>query len=376
MTLDTQQLKNLLLLNRLFLGLRVSPAKMLLEGMPPEDLLGYIKKDDSFNKSSDLLELEKQFDPGKELELCLESGAAAVSILSPDYPVILKEIPDPPIVLYTKGTLEPFSKKVLAIVGSRHASFYGQNQSRRFAYDLACAGFIIVSGLAFGIDRAAHEGALRSSSGRTIGVLGCGIDIIYPERNKDLYQRIPGQGALISEFPMGSRPLAHHFPLRNRIISGLSLGVLVVEAHTKSGSLITAGCALDQGKDVFAVPGPVDQLTARGAHALIKQGAGLVESYLDILEGLALELQKPSEVPDKSGVTKEKGETPETAKDFEPALLEALLSGEASFEELMTAGALTAAELSSKLLNLELSGRVTKTPSGRYSLKRVNIQRS
>ena len=207
-----------------------------------------------------------------------------MTFLAEDYPKVLLEIPDPPPYLYVKGELRG-SETAVAVVGSRRASTYGMLTTTRLATELAAHGVTVVSGMARGVDTAAHRGAL-SGGGRTIGVLGCGIDVVYPPENRKLFEEMAEKGALVSEFPLGTLPLAENFPRRNRIISGMSRGVLVVEAMENSGSLITAQFALDQGREVFAIPGNINTSSSRGANRLIKQGAKLVESVDDILEEL------------------------------------------------------------------------------------------
>ena len=193
------------------------------------------------------------------------------------YPARLRMIPDPPPLLYLKGEIRSEDQKAVAVIGSRSTSDYGRRVARDLCRGLASLGFTVVSGMARGIDGAAHETALNAG-GRTIAVLGSGVDRVYPAEHDKLYQRIIENGAVISEFPIGTRPLAFNFPARNRLISGLSLGVVVVEATEKSGSLITAPLALEQGREVFAVPGEVGASRSRGAHRLIRQGAKLVET--------------------------------------------------------------------------------------------------
>ena len=215
-----------------------------------------------------------------------------IEISDSRYPALLRNITDPPPVLYVDGELEPVDVQAVAIVGSRHATLYGIRTARMLAEELSHLGFTIVSGMARGIDRAAHEGAL-AAGGRTLAVLGCGLDIAYPPHHTQLRAQVAVAGALLTEFPLGSPPLAAHFPRRNRILSGLSLGVVVVEAAEGSGSLITAKLAADQGREVFAVPGPIDAPTSRGTHGLLKQGAKLTETVDDILEELLPQLEKP-----------------------------------------------------------------------------------
>lgn len=208
-----------------------------------------------------------------------------LTCLDDDYPEALRQIADAPVVLYVKGDLPLDHALSMAVVGSRRASFYGQSISERFAVRLAELGFTIVSGMARGIDTAAHQGAIKAG-GATIAVLGCGLSHIYPPENRKLMEEISLTGAVLSEFPMEKAPLAHNFPRRNRIISGLSLGVIVVEAAERSGALITADFALEQGREVFAVPGKIDHPASRGVHNLIQQGAKLVTCVDDVLQDI------------------------------------------------------------------------------------------
>jgi DNA processing protein len=244
----------------------------------------------------DDLMIDRQFDA---LE---KHGARIVTWWDAEYPPYLKEIYDPPALLFVKGTLPPAGEATFAIVGSRMATSYGKMVAERLAGGLARHGITIVSGMARGIDGIAHRAAL-SHGGRTIGVLGCGLDIVYPPEHQNLYDEVVANGALMSEFPMGTAPEAHNFPQRNRLISGLSLGVLVVEAQEKSGALLTAQSALEQGRDVFAVPGHIDAQKSRGPNRLIQQGAKLVLDIDDILDELAGPLSGvPSSLPDASSV--------------------------------------------------------------------------
>jgi len=221
----------------------------------------------------------------REKEEAARLGVRIVTLGDGEYPSLLASIFDPPLVLYLRGELRPADGLAVALVGSRRASYYGEKQARRLASSLAHAGFTVVSGLARGIDAACHEGALEAG-GRTIAVLGCGLRQIYPEEHEELAGRVAGQGAVLSEHAMGFPVLAENFPRRNRIVSGLSLGVVVVEAGRTSGALITARWAAEQGREVFAVPGPVDRPGFAGCHRLIKDGAKLVETVEDILEEL------------------------------------------------------------------------------------------
>ena len=219
----------------------------------------------------------------EELELCKKENIRVISIFDRDYPELLKSIPDAPMVLYIKGKLDCLLGLNIAVIGSRKASSYGLLTAERISRQLASLGVTIISGMARGIDSTAHRGAL-DAGGRTVAVLGSGVLNIYPPENASLAKKISNNGALISEFPLKRAPLRENFPRRNRIVSGLSKGVVVVEAAKRSGALITADLALDQGRDVFAIPGEVDSPTSYGTNYLIKQGAKLVDSAEDILE--------------------------------------------------------------------------------------------
>jgi DNA processing protein len=219
-----------------------------------------------------------------EIERALRQGCRLVTLTDPDFPLLLREIPDPPPFLYVRGDLAGCPRPI-AVVGSRNATAYGVETTHRICKDLAGLGFTVVSGMALGIDAAAHEGAL-SGQGRTVAVLGSGLDNIYPPQHRRLAERIAGSGAVISEFPLQAGPEAHHFPVRNRIISGMSLGTVVVEATKDSGSLITARLAAEQNREVFAVTGSIQSFKSMGTHTLIKEGATLVENVQDIVAEL------------------------------------------------------------------------------------------
>lgn len=227
-----------------------------------------------------------------------------ISINDVEYPKMLKKIHSPPKALYINGSFKEEDNFAVAIVGSRRASVYGIEMSERLGYDLALRGVTVVSGMARGIDSAAHRGALKAN-GRTIAVMGSGHNHIYPPENKDLYKKIASSGAVISEFENDTSPIPRNFPIRNRIISGLSLGIVVVEAAKNSGALITADFALEQNREVFAVPGKISSLTSEGTHALIKDGAKLVQSAEDIIEELSLHEIEP-EADKPSGLREEK----------------------------------------------------------------------
>ena len=222
-----------------------------------------------------------------DLELAKKAGVRIITLFDGDYPRLLKEIPGAPIVLYVSGNISVADDPSIGIVGSRRASFYGLNSAEKFAAELSAQGITIVSGMARGVDTCAHKGALKAK-GSTIAVMGSGFSHIYPPENAELAKRISENGAVISEFPMQTKPLAQNFPRRNRLISGLSLGVLVAEAARNSGALITADFALEQGREVFALPGRIDSLGSTGPNNLLKQGAKLVTCCEDILEELSL----------------------------------------------------------------------------------------
>jgi DNA processing protein len=236
--------------------------------------------------SSAIVEQSKSGAAADEIETAAAEGVSILPFGAPGYPASLATLHDPPLVLYVRGSLEERDLLGVGLVGSRQATPYGLRQAARFGVELAEVGVTVVSGLARGIDTEAHQGALRSKEGRTLAVLGSGVLSVYPPENRLLSRRISERGALLSEFPLRSTPLPENFPRRNRIISGLSLGILVIEAGEKSGALITADWAMEQGRDVFALPGSVESPMSRGAHLLIRQGAKLAETAADILEEL------------------------------------------------------------------------------------------
>lgn len=279
-----------------------------------------------------------------------------------DYPGLLGALDDAPAELYLAGDPDVIHLPSLAIVGSRNPSRGGRDNAYRFARHLARTGFCIVSGMAEGIDAAAHEGAL-DGGGRTVAVLGNGPDVAYPAVNRDLAKRIVGEGAIVSEYPPGTPPRRWHFPRRNRLISGLSLGTLVVEAARQSGSLITARLAGDQGREVFAIPGSIHNPMSRGCHELIRQGARLVESADDILSELAplighLQKSDGDNGPEPSAV--------EHDEDY-VRLLDVVGFDPQTPDELAEKSALTIEQVSSMLLILELEGEIEALPGGRFS---------
>ncbi len=302
--------------------------------------------------------------PEEEWRSLQSLGIRLISILDPAYPANLKEIPDPPAVMFCLGELEPRDLVAIAVVGSRAASPAGMCFTERLCSDLASSGVTVVSGFAVGIDAAAHRGALRGG-GRTLAVLGCGIDVPYPRPHAELRKRVVERGALLSEFVLGTPPAPAHFPQRNRIISGLSLGVVVVEAAHRSGSLITARFALEQGREVFAVPGMARHFRSVGPHGLLKQGAKLVENAEDILEEIRPVLRT---APDHraacptapAGV----GSTSELSPE-ETGIVRVLGSSPIHIDEIARLTALSASRLSALLVGLELRG-VVRQLVGKY----------
>jgi DNA processing protein len=276
------------------------------------------------------------------------------------YPALLGVIPSPPR-LQIRGSLEPSDALAVAIVGSRRPTPYGVEVAEALAAELAARGVTIVSGLARGIDAAAHRGALQGG-GRTLAVLGNGIDVVYPPEHRDLFRAIEGQGAVISQFPNGTAPLPYNFPLRNRTIAGLTLGVVVVEAGERSGALITAGLAADLGREVFAVPGRVTSEVSRGPHGLLRDGAILVRDWADVVQELPEPWRGAVRAP-AAGVA----ETGRTVTGTEAMVLAALKPDEPlHIEELIALVALTPGRLASALVTLELEGRARQLEGQRW----------
>lgn len=280
-----------------------------------------------------------------------DSNNHIVTLADSAYPQALLNITDPPLLLYVKGRLDLLNHPALAVVGSRNATPQGAHNAEAFSCSLSNAGLCIISGMAHGIDAAAHRGALQGQSS-SIAVVGTGLDKVYPAANRDLAHALAAQGALVSEFSPGTPPLAANFPRRNRIISGMSIGCLVVEAGLQSGSLITARLALEQGRDVFAIPGSIHSPQSKGSHALIKQGAKLVETAQDILEELGSQLVAHVQTADRH--------------DSGSALFEHLGFDAVDMDTLVARCGLTVSQLSAMLLALELEGSVSKLPGGLY----------
>ena len=294
----------------------------------------------------------------RDLRLVEEMGVALVPLTSPDYPASLKEIYDPPVLLYVRGALLEQDKLSIAIVGSRRAKEYGRAIAERIAGALATRGLAIVSGGARGVDTAAHKGAL-AAGGRTIAFLGCGIDVTYPAENKKLFEAITESGAVVSEFPFGSAPEAWRFPPRNRLISGISLGVLVCQSPEASGALITAGYAAEHGKDVFAVPGSVVDDLNRGCHALIKDGAKLVENAEDILVELGLDSGEESS-GDQLALPIE------SLNDAERRIASLLSLDPVQVDDIIDKCGLPAPMVAGTLTILEMKGVVKRVPGNAY----------
>lgn len=340
--------KRLLLLTQAFGSLRsawdASEARLHAAGLDSES-------------AAKLLQARAQVDLDGEMAKIERAGAALLTPEDATYPSLLKNLADPPLALYVRGSLLPQDDLALAIVGTRKATPYGRDAAAWFARQLAQQGVTIVSGLAHGIDGAAHRSTL-AAGGRTIAVLGCGIDRVYPPDHAELARQIAQQGALISEFPLGSKPEAHHFPRRNRIISGLALGVLVVEAPEKSGALITAVQAAEQGRDVFAVPGAIFSAASSGTNRLIQDGAKLVITVEDILDELNL-AQRNVEA---RAVTRQIVPTGQE----EPALLRYLNAQPVPVDELVRQSGLPTAEVLSTLTVLELQGYIEDDGRGGY----------
>ena len=307
---------------------------------------------------------EDTIDLGRELGRIQDVGADVVTWDNEDYPEMLREIPSPPLVLYVRGTLEKRDRHAVAIVGSRRATSYGLTCAKKLGFQLAHANVTVISGLARGIDTAAHEAAL-AAKGRTIAVIGSGLGMLYPPENRALADRIAnGGGAVVTEFPVDYPPDKQSFPLRNRIVAGWGQGVLVVEAPQRSGSLITAGQALDYGRNVYAIPGPIDRPTSQGANALIQNGARLVTDVGDILNDMELLFPEMREARSASG--SEKSAPPANLTVEERAIYDFLESSETQLDAIIAAIGLPPAVISSTLLRLEMKRLVKQLPGSHF----------
>jgi len=288
-----------------------------------------------------------------------------ITIKDPQYPFLLSEIPDAPIILFICGDFHPEEYRCLSIVGSRRTSVYGQNTAFQFANQLSEKGFTIVSGLARGIDTAAHKGALMSKQ-PTIAVLGCGLNRMYPPENASLFDQIKACGAIISEFPMQTPPLPYNFPRRNRIISGLSLGVIVVEAAQKSGALITADFALEQGREVFAIPGQINNPLSHGTHQLIKQGANVathIQDIMDIIDPCIDRKESKQLTFELEACRKDKNIS---LSHEESSILEFVSDRPVHIDDLIKSTSMRTSAAGSVLLELEMKKLIKQLPGKRY----------
>ena len=325
------------------------------------------------NKTAErIVRTRRDFDAEKELALADKLGVWLIHLDDERYPPALKAIYDPPPVLYVKGTLSRADNLAMAIVGCRRCTHYGTEQANRFSHLLASAGFTIVSGLARGIDSAAHRGAL-AAKGRTIAVQGCGLANIFPPENKKLFEQITESGAVISELPLTYEPLAENFPARNRIIAGLSMGVLVVEATHRSGALISAQAALENNREVMAVPGRIDSPASIGCHRLIKQGARLIDSVEEIMDALGY---VGDGLKDHAQTTAAEAENKASQTLFdtsrlnlspdETAILQHLNSEPVHVEELIVQTQLSAGKVHAAMIHLQLKGLIKQLPGNLY----------
>jgi DNA processing protein len=315
---------------------------------------------------------------GKSLELAqqegekaVEAGAKIITLADPEYPLRLKEIYDPPVILFVKGSVEVLGEPGIAVVGTRHPTPYGSGMAERLSTDLAARGLVIISGMARGIDTASHRGAI-AAKGKTVAVLGTGIDVVYPRENARLAQQIVALGgALVSEFPVGTSPVPQNFPIRNRIISGMSAGVLVVEAAEYSGTRITSRLALEQNRDVYAVPGNVTNKNSWGPNTLIKQGAKLVATWEDVWEELPPEvqaalssLQNESPEPETASLFPD-----EVASPHERKILRLLKADESTHIDQLVElleNEMSSSEIFAALFELELNGKVKQLPGKNF----------
>jgi len=299
----------------------------------------------------------------KDMDLLTQKDYEIVTLTDEDYPALLLHIPDPPPFLYVYGTLGS-SMKNIGVVGSRNATDYGISTTQRLCRDLASLKFNIISGMAKGIDTAAHQGAL-ASQGKTVAVLGSGLERVYPADNLKLFHQIAASGAVVSEFPLLTEPEGHNFPKRNRIISGMSLGTVVVEATKKSGALITARLALEQNREVFAVPGSIQSFKSMGTHTLIKDGAKLVEHAWDIVEELPATIQTPGSIDHP--IQKESMHKSPPLSSEESTVFKTLGPYPVHIDELVRKLSIEPGKLSSILLQLELKGIVHQSPGKLFS---------
>jgi DNA processing protein len=309
-------------------------------------------------------------DAAQESERARQQGASIITFRSSSYPAMLREIFDPPLLLYVQGDVSLLQGPSIGIVGSRRPTPYGRAMAEKLSGDLAARGIVIVSGLARGIDSAAHQGSLKVN-GKTVAVLGCGIDVVYPSENKKLFASIAEKGLLVSEFPLGAFPAPQNFPIRNRIISGVSLGVIIVEAAQHSGSLITARLAMEQNREVFGVPGSLTNQNSWGPHLLIKQGAKLLQDWQDVVEELPAGVREKALRPVPGGETNGHPSASDIAGSLsaaERALYDLLKYDEAvHIDDILTAlPALSSSEVLANLLDLEFKNLVRQMPGKNF----------
>ena len=307
---------------------------------------------------------EKHVDLAAELKRCADFGCRAIHQADPEYPACLREIYDPPIVLYVKGALTEKDKNAVAMVGSRQTTHYGIETARKLAYQLAYIGVTIVSGGARGIDTAAHQGAMQAK-GRTVAVLGNGINIVFPPENRELFERIAANGAVVTQFPFNRKADKQTFPIRNRIVAGMTLGTVVVEANLSSGALITANFATEYGRQVFAVPGRIDSPRSKGCHDLIKKGAKLCEGAEDVLSEFEY-LFPPSNRPPSSAETGQLFAI--ELSDSEKKVYDAVGEEEVHIDDIIRRSGLAASGVSVALLALEMK-RILRQLPGRVYLR-------
>jgi len=311
-----------------------------------------------------IVEGRNKIDLGRHIKLIERNNIELIPLDSEFYPSNLKSIYDPPLALFMKGEMLPQDYFSIAIVGTRLASFYGRTMSEKLSRELAEKGFTIVSGGARGIDTFSHQAALRAK-GRTLAVLGCGLDIIYPPENKKLFEEIAEKGAMISEFPLSTRPDKGNFPMRNRIISGLSLGVVVIEAPHKSGALITVAHANEQGREVFSVPGKADSFVSKGTNQLLREGAKLVENADDIIEELEpilkSKIKELKAIPPKAAEEKQLLMKPQLSEE-EAKVYSLLSSGFLDFDDIIAKSRLPVSAASAVLTTLEMKKLIRRLP--------------
>ncbi len=307
---------------------------------------------------------ESHIDLTAELDRTQTFGASVIHWDHPAYPALLREIHDPPVVLYVWGDLQAVDRQAISVVGSRRSTNYGEEAAKRISYQLAYAGVTVVSGLARGIDTAAHHGAL-AAKGRTIACLGTGLLEIYPPENRGLAERIASSGAVVSEFPMATTPDKQTFPMRNRIISGWGFGTLVVEAPLRSGSLITVNQAMDQSRSVYAVPGGIDRPTSAGCNRLIQQGAKLVMSASDILDDLSLLIPPDAPAPEKPNAAQRFAQG---LNEAEQTVYSAMGEDETHVDQIIARSGLPSSRVLSVLLTLELKQLAKQLP-GKYFVR-------